>query len=415
MPEASDQSVPAMQETRTAVIKEIELTPIESQGELVPYAQPETSSQVKIYWQFIWRWWDYFPLLVGLPILLAFLYQFAIAADYYSSEARFIVRTNTGGLPSISGLTSLIQSQGLSRATDETYTVNEYVQSRDMVRELVEKDHLRELLQRPESDFITRFPNFYREDNFEELYKHFQYWIKVDLDDGTGITTIRADGYRPEDAHALLSAMLRHAEELIIRMNIRAHDDAIQYANVFIKRASEQVADVEARLAEFRSKNNTVDPSHESDAVLQAMTQMSTELAHLEATLKQQMTIMPSGPGIPALQQKIQSYRNEIEKLRGKLVGDEKSTVSVLSTYESLTLEQDLAAKSLEAAVANLNQAIQEAEQQHLYLETISKPHLPDSPEFWRRMLFIGAVAAASAGVWFIYHSFRSEDVDYHT
>ncbi|MCL2384884.1 MAG: capsule biosynthesis protein [Alphaproteobacteria bacterium] len=412
MPERSDLTSPAIHETRMPVIEEIELTAIESQGELVPYATAESSPSIKIYRIPIWRWWDDFPIFVGLPILVALIYQFLIAANYYSSEAQFVIRTNSGG-SALGGITSLIQSQGLSRATDETYAVNDYLQSRDMVRDLVEQDHLREVLQRPESDFITRFPNFYREDNFEQLYKHFQHWIKIELDDGTGITTIRADAYRPEDAHALLSAMLRHAEELINKMNIRAHDDAVQYANVFVQRASEQAADVEARLTDFRNKNKTVDPSHESDAMLRAITQMSTELARLEAMLKQETALTPSSPVIPSLQQRILSYQSEIEKLRGKIVGGEKSTASVMATYEGLILERELAAKSLEAAVANLNQANQEARQQHLYLETIAKPHVPDSPEFWRRMLFIGAVTAASAGLWFIYHSFRRNDPEY--
>ena len=383
------------------LIEEIELTPLESRGSLIKHSDDLPKRQRSP----IWRYYNDIFLLVGLPVAIAFIYFFIIAANYYVSEAEFVVRMNSSG--SVGGLSSLIQSQGLSRATDETYVVNEFVKSRDMVHLLVNHDHLRALFDRPESDFITRFPNFYSKNDFEQLYRHYQNWVQVELDEGTGITTLRTEGYRPADAQALLSALLKHSEELINRLNTRAHEDALHYAALFVEKARAKAADVEARLTEFRNASGTVDPARESAVALEAIGRMNTQLAWLQTTLKQHITTTPSSPNIGPLRQRISSYHSEIENLQHQVVGNKDSIATSLATYEGLILERSLAAKSLEAAVANLDKARQEAQQQHLYLERITQPHLPDSPERTRRLLSFLAVVAISTGIWSIIRSLR--------
>jgi capsular polysaccharide transport system permease protein len=393
--------LPQLSESPPPLIEEIELIPLESQGMLVKYPDGEPEPRPLP----IWRCYNDILLFVGVPVALAFIYFFLIAANFYASEAKFVVRQNSSG--STGGIASLVQSEGFSRATDETYVVNAFITSRDMVRELVAKDHLRDILDRPESDVISRFPNFYTPDNFEALYRRYLQWVKVDLDESTSITTLTAYAYRPDDARVLLIALLRHAEELINRLNARAHEDALQYANLFVVEAGRKAADVEARLTVFRNTSGTIDPTLESAAALDTIGKMNTDVAQLEAGLHQQIATMPSGPGIDTLRQRIASYHHEIEKLQHEIVGSKQSMSGTLATYEGLVLERSLAAKSLEAALANLDKARQEAQQQHLYLETITQPNLPDIPDHLWRWLCLCGVAVGSTGVWSINRTLR--------
>lgn len=382
-------------------IEEIELTPLDSLGALVKYPADGPRPRQRP----LWRCYDDILLFVGLPVAAAFIYLFLMAANYYVSEAKFVVRENNNG--SLGGIASLVQSEGLSRATDETYVVNEFITSRDMARQLIAHDHLREVLDRPESDLISRFPNFYTRDNFEEFYKHYLQWVQVDLDESTSITTLRAEAYRPADAQMLLSALLKHSEELVNRLNIRAHEDALQYANLFVEQARRKAANIEARLTQFRNTSGIVDPTRESAVALETIGKMNSQLAELEATLHQQIATMPSSPGIATLRQRIASYQHEIDKLQHRVVGDKKSMTASLATYEGLILERGLAAKSLEAAFANLDKAHQEAQQQHLYLETITQPNLPEVPDTTPRLLWFFGIAAVSAGIWSINRTLR--------
>ena len=399
-----------MSETRTEekvkrpppLMDEIELTPIDLKGAFVPYNdEPTQAPRTKPFWR---RWYD-FPVVVVLPIVVASLYLFLIASDRYVSETKFVVRSSEGS--ALAGVASLVETQGLSRANDETYVVNEYLRSRDMVRLLADHNALRDIISRPEADLFTRFPNFYSRDDFEHLYKHFRNVVTVNLDEAAGISTLQTIAYRPEDAKALAVAVMAYAEALINTLNDRAHDDDMRYAQMIVDKARDKTAEVEVRLTQFRNANGTVDPAQESLAAFDMIGRMSEDLAKLEASLGRQTALTPSSPGIESQQQRIRSYEDEIAKLRSRVVGTSTSTAAALSGYESLVLERELAAKSLEAAVLNFERARQEAQQKHLYIETVAQPSLSDVAEYPRRFLDLSIVAAVAIGVWLILRSLR--------
>ncbi len=399
-----------MSETRTeqkperapALIEDIELTPVEIKGALVPYDEHELPSpKRKLFWR---RWYD-FPLLVLLPVAMASVYLFLIASDRYVSEMKYVVRS--GGANDAFGVASLVQSHGLSRAPDETYVVNAYVKSRDIVRLLADHNNLRDVLDRPEADLITRFPNFYSPHDFEHFYKHFQQVVDVSLDEASGITTLRVFAYRPDDAQNMATAVLNYAEALINVLNDRAHDDAMRYAQMIVDKARDKTAEVEAKLTEFRNTHGTVNPTQESVAALEMIGRMSEEQAQLEASLSRQIALTPSSPGIQPLKQKIQSYKDEIAKLQSQVVGTSTSTAAALSGFKSLVLERELAAKSLEAAIRNFETARQEAQLKHSYIETFAQPSLPDVAEYPRRFVDLFVVTIVSIGVWLILRSLR--------
>src|SRR5271169_1308331 len=152
--------------------------------------------------------------IVGLPTLIAGVYYFAIASDLYLSEAKFIVRSPKQ--VQTSGIGALLQSTGLGRAEDDTAAVQDFVMSRDAVRRLEQKNDLRDMFDRPEGDFIMRFPGirFWRKD-FEALFSRYDHFVSVTTDSSTAVTTLGVKSYRPEDAHAIASALLAYSEQLI--------------------------------------------------------------------------------------------------------------------------------------------------------------------------------------------------------
>src|SRR5579872_2260068 len=112
----------------------------------------------------IWFW-----AIVGVPTLIAGVYFFAIAADLYVSEVKFIVRGPAK--PSISSIGAMLGNTGPG-VTEDTFTVHEYLMSRDVVRKLEQGNNLRDVLARPEGDPMSRFPGllFWRKD-FEALFR----------------------------------------------------------------------------------------------------------------------------------------------------------------------------------------------------------------------------------------------------
>jgi capsular polysaccharide transport system permease protein len=269
-----------------------------------------------------------------------------------------------------------VQQTGETIASDETYAVNAYLTSRDIVDLLAKNNNLRAILGRPGADFLFRYPTFWLPDDKEFLYRRFQWMGRADVDPVTGISTIEVNAFTPEDAQTLTRGMIGYAEALVNRMNDRAYQDSLAMANVFVAEAQKEVDEIEAQLQKFRNLSGSIDPKLVSESKLKVIGGLSTQLAQIEATIAQQAAVTPTSPALTGLRAQAQSYRGEIEKRKLEIAGSVGSEATKLETYEQLTLRRELAAKALAAAAAQRDQARQDAERQHLYIQMITQPNL---------------------------------------
>jgi capsular polysaccharide transport system permease protein len=332
-----------------------------------------------------------------VPAFFAAIYLFVFAADVFESEARFMVRT-----ASASTFSALVQSHGMTSAPDDAYAIVAFAQSRDLVDKLANEDNLRQIYARPEADVLSKYPRWLQPDTLDHLLQRFKDWTDIRIEETSGIVTLRAYAYRSDDARALAEAILRRAEAFVNEMNSRALSDRVNSAGTIRDQANARVADVEARLTMFRNENRFVDPARESAASLDAIGKLSTEVAQLEAMLKQKVQLTPQNPTIPALRGRIANYREQIEKMRRQVVGASDSMSTKLAAYEHLVLERRLAARELEVAHMNFQAAQQDSQQQQVYLERIANPTAPDRPDFPRRGLWLAISLFASIGVFII-------------
>jgi capsular polysaccharide transport system permease protein len=365
-------------------IREIKLEPLLSKGELIldkwwEHAQPRQTSLLERHWLFL--------LTVCLPLVLAIVYFGFIASGQFVSEAHFVVRTSSHS--DLGNIASFMQDQKISRASDETFAVAEYLKSRDILNSLVAHKDLRAILSRPEADFINRFPNFYSRDNWEELYEHFLQFVDVRIDAQSGIATLRVRAFRPEDAQELTIAMLSDAESLVNHMNTRVFDDTMRLASAAVEEERGKFIDVEKRLTQYRNSQNVVDPNKESAAALDRLGKLMGSLMQSESALSQEIAQAPLSPQIESLRASVASMREEIAKQRGKISGTETSLVNKLSDFDQLMLDRELASRSLGAAVSRYASARQDLLQQQYYLQPVVEPNLPDLALYPKRMLNI--------------------------
>jgi capsular polysaccharide transport system permease protein len=395
-------------ETELPIIAEIELTPLRSMGELVGVNEPETVPEAP---KPFYRRYALELITLALPLAIAALYLFIVASDRYVSEARFIVRSSSS--TGAASMAAMLENQGLSRATDDTFAINEYIGSRDVVALLAQNDGLREILNRPEGDFINRYPNFYSRNNQEYLFRRYNAMVSADIDPTTNISTLTVQTFRAEDSQKLAEAILQYAEQLVNRLNDRAYNDAVRYSQSMVDRAQNEIADIQKRLALFRNSSGSVDPGKEVTAAFEMIGKMTTELVLLEATAAEQIAISPSSPAVRPMREKITAYKNEIDKLRLRVVGDQSSLASKLADFEKLMLERQFAAGQLAVAIGNLVKARQDAQQQHLYLQRIVEPNVADEAKYPRRLLDIAIVLALSLAVYSILRSLWSITLDH--
>ena len=114
------------------------------------------------------------------------------------------------------------------------------------------------------------------------------------------------------------------------------------------------------------------------------------------------------------MRESIRALELQISKERKTIAGNGQALGSLLATYDRLTLERELAVKSLTSALTSLENARQEAQRQQLYLERIVEPNLPDQPEYPERLLLILAVTVTSLTVYFILRKVSAMVLEHH-
>jgi capsular polysaccharide transport system permease protein len=324
--------------------------------------------------------------IVGLPTLIAGVYYFAIASDLYLSEAKFILRSPKQ--VQASGIGALLQSTGLGRAEDDTAAVQEFITSRDVVRKLEQKNDLREVFNRREGDYVTRFPGilFWRTD-FEALYRRYDHFVSVETNTSTGVTTLAVKAYRPGDSQMLATALLTYSEQLVNELNERARRDALDTARREVERAEQRISQIQKELTAYRVQQKMLDPKSASTGVLELIGQMKAAQTNARAQLGELLNNSPNSPQIPLVKTRIASLDKLIAEEGGKLSGESDSVVASLTEYERLTLDRELAEKALASAFTSLEAARLEAQRQQLYLETIAQPNLADYPLYPKRFV----------------------------
>jgi capsular polysaccharide transport system permease protein len=321
--------------------------------------------------------------IVALPTAIGAVYFGLIASPRYVTEAKFIVRGVNGRQGG--GLEALFRTFGISRAEDDAFAVHNFMQSRDAVRAINDVMPLRSIFARPGVDVLSRYPRFWAGDSFEALYEYYLQRVDVSYQPSTGISSVRVSAFAPDDAKAIADGLLKLSEQLINRMNSRAQDDALAYAESELANAEKQAIDSQRQITQYRNTELLIDPSAVSLKTLDLIASLTGELARTRLQLNEILQKSPSNPTIQGLRIRIEALEGQIAAEKSKIVGGADALASKIAAYERLALNREFAGRNLTAAFSTLETARQEGRRKHLYIETIASPMLPDEPEEPRR------------------------------
>jgi len=333
-------------------------------------------------------------LLLVVPVCLAAGYLWLLAADRYESEARFVLRTPGRSMDGTQ-VTSLLQNAGVIRANDEGFVVEEFLRSRDAATWLAEHSQLREAFAAGQSDPLWRFPNLLAPDNQEGLYRHFLRMVSVSFDTATGISTLKVEGFSPEDARRLAASLLDAAESLVNRLNERARREAIALADSEVARMRQRAYAAQNAVTAFRERERLVDPSQVTLAVLETIARLSLDASQLSVQINELTKASPGSPQINRLRVRRAAIEEQIATERRRLAGDAQSIAPRIAEYERLMLELDFAGRALMAAMTSLEFAHVETQRRQVYLERVAQANQPDYPAYPLRIVWFLAVLVA--------------------
>lgn len=340
-----------------------------------------------------------FLITVLLPTLVAALYYGLVASDVYISESRFVVRSPQR--PAQSGLGALLQGTVFSRSQDDTYSVHDYMRSRDALSELEAKRGLRALFSRAEVDPVNRFPGLeWWDSSFEALYRHYLRHVAVEYDTVSSITVLRVRAYSAGDAQAINEQLLEMGERLVNTMNLRSRRDLIQVAEAEVRMAEERAKGAAAALSSFRSNKSVFDPDRQSAIQLQSVVRLREELLSARSQLDQVRRVAPSNPQIVVLEARVAALQKAVDDESARVVGRERGLSAQSPDFDRLALEKTFAERQLAAALGALDTARNEAARKQLYLERLVQPNLPDRAVEPRRLRSVLTVLAIGLVLW---------------
>jgi capsular polysaccharide transport system permease protein len=339
-----------------------------------------------------------FLLTVALPTTLSLVYFGLMASDVYISESRFVVRSPDR--QTASGLGALLKGAGFSRSQDDSYTVHDYVLSRDALKAIDDKLGIGKAFASSQVDVVSRFGGLDFDTSFEALHRYYQKKVDMQQDSASSISTLTVRAYSAQEAQGINQKLLELSEGLVNRLNERGRQD-------LIRSAASEVADAETKskaaalaLSAYRNAKGVVDPERQATVQLQQVAKLQDELIATKTQLAQLRAFTPQNPQIQSLQLRAQTLQAEMDLETTKVAGGERSLSGKAADFQRLALEREFADKQLGSAMVSLEQARNEAQRKQVYLERIAQPSLPDTALEPRRLRSILATFVLGLVAW---------------
>ena len=315
-------------------------------------------------------------LLKLSPTIVIGLYLGFFAADRYVSEAAFVVRSATkptGG----AGFGAILQLTGIARNND-TYSVNEFLVSRDAVAQLQTRLPLVEMYGHKSADFLSRYPSALFGATTEQLYKYYTYMTEVNYNTLTGVTTLRAQAFRPEDAKQINATLLDLSEGLVNQLNERIRQDTVRVYEAQVATERQRLVDDQVAIVAFQNKELTIDPKSNSLAVAQLVGRLGADLAQTQTRIAATATSSPENPTLPVMRGQAAATANQIARERARIGESSDGLADKLAQFTRLDIERSFAVTALSAANSALDNAKLEAQRKQLFLDRIVEPNLAD-------------------------------------
>jgi len=339
-----------------------------------------------------------FWLVVVIPTTLAAIYFGVVASDIFISESRFVLRSPQK--QASSGITAILQGSGFSRSQDDAYSVHDFMQSRDALRELEREFGLSKSYGASSVDIVSRFAGIDPDDSFEALHRYYQKRVSLEIDGASSITVLRISAFSAQGAHQINEKLLELSEKLVNQLNERGRQDQIRFASEEVALAEDRAKAAALAVSNFRTQKGVFDPERQSAVQLQLVSKLQDELIATKTQLAQVIGLTRDNPQVASLQMKLKALQAEIDAENGKVAGGVRSLSMKSADFERLALERAFAEKQLGVALTSLEQARNDALRKQLYLERIVQPNLPDVAVEPRRLRSVLATFVLAIVAW---------------
>lgn len=329
-----------------------------------------------------WRGANLAKWVLGLPMLLIAIYFLLIAESRYVSEAKLIVVKN--GDSASSAISSALPILGLAgnSSQEDTRYLKEYIQSSDMFDMLDKKLGLRAAFGLHGVDIFYMLPAWVSKEYALEYYRNR---IDLNIDDRTGILTVRTEGFSPEFARQFNEAVLKESERFINELSHQIAREQLDFAGREVARARKELDSVKTSLLSYQEKK--LDPVTSLGVAGQILTGLESTLAGKEAELKAALGTMQEGaPQVIALRHAVAALKEQIRNEQGKLSSSDGDKLNRRAAdYADQKAMADFQADLYRIALSAFEKTRVDTMRKIKSVAVISAPQLPERAEYPRR------------------------------
>jgi len=345
-----------------------------------------------------------------VPVLIAICYFGFIASDRYVSESAVVLRS---GNPSASSLSFGGLLPVANPDSQDVLVVSDYIESMEMALYLDEKLQLREHYSDDSLDFVSRLTDI---SNDEEYLDYLRGMIDINYEETSSIISITTRAFSPGLAHDINREIIVRSELLINRLSDRIVEDTLHAARKEVNDAIENAREVSARLSEFTSENQSINPGTDASSITGLIAALESKLAETRALYTEKSAYMrDSSAEVRALKNRINGIETELRRERLRLSNDQ-GVGTAIERFKPLLVEEELGQQRYAAALMALETARVESQTKKRYLATFVKPSKPTSSTEPDRMIDTVSAILLSFLLYAIFALFRAaikEHVDF--
>ena len=222
------------------------------------------------------------------------------------------------------------------------------------------------------------------------------------VNDSSGLTTLRVEALRPEDAAKVARTLLNLGEDLVNRLNARMQADAVRVAAAEVTRAERLRIDKQVAVTAFRNRELILDPAANSTMVVELIGKLSANLADVRTQIAETEADAPNSPQLRSMREQAAAIEHQIQTERARIANNSDGLADKIEQYERLMLAQEFSVQTLAQAVMALELARVDARRQQLFLERVVEPGVPDEaimPERLQAVLTVFGFNVIFAGV----------------
>lgn len=325
-----------------------------------------------------------FLAFVVLPFLASAIYFTFLASDQYVAEARFAVRSLAERTREEQADDSIVSMTSMPQ---DSYIVASFIHSSEILERLSHKIDYRGMFTGAGIDFLSRFD---AEESKEEFLDYWKNQITTYIDGPSGIITLRARAFTPEDATKIAQLIIEESESLINELSVRAQQDMTRRFSQEVEKETANYRRALDLLNDFQNKSGLLTPEARATETGTLLTGLLAEKLNLDSRLfvLKQSNVENS----PAYQQLALHQRNieqQIEQLRRELAGGSavaENMASSIKTYARLETDRRVAESLYEASRKNMEIAQAEALRKALYIVVFVPPNTPQDSIYPHRI-----------------------------